>query len=227
MGMFAFDPFGGRSTINGCMEIAASLYRLPALASVSSASESRPASAATDEALMLGFRDGDEKAFGLLYQRYRAPLMRFCQRLMGNAHEAEEIFQETWIAVLDSRPRYSVRARFVTFLFAIAHRRAADSWRKHARHPSAPVREVADFPEAQAGAEYDPPGVALADERQRALEDAIATLPVEQRAVFLLRAETGLGLRDIAAITQALPEATKSRLRYALRHLRKALSSWA
>lgn len=57
--------------------------------------------------------------------------------------------------------------------------------------------------------------------------NAIATLPVQQRAVFLLRAETGLGLSDIATITQSRPEATKSRLRYALRHLRKAMTPWA
>jgi RNA polymerase sigma-70 factor, ECF subfamily len=179
----------------------------------------------SDEALMLRFGGGEEKAFRLLYQRYRAPLMRFCQRLTGNTHEAEEIFQETWIAVIGSRGRYSVRARFVTFLFAIAHRRASDGWRKRARHPNAASGDAANHC-AAAGEEYDPPGAVFADERQRALLAAIATLPLEQRAVFLLRAETGLGLRDIAAITGARPEATKSRLRYALRHLRKALAPW-
>ena len=225
--MFAFDPVGRRSTINGCMQMTASIPWLPALAAMTPASQASVASTATDEALMLRFRDGDEKAFRQLYQRYRAPLMRFSPGLTGHAHEAEEIFQETWIAVIDSRARYSVRARFVTFLFAIAHRRAADGWRKRARHPPAPAPSVANHREAQAGDEYDPPGAALAEERQRALAHAIATLPAEQRAVFLLRAETGLGVREIAAMTQAPPEATKSRLRYALRHLRKALSPWA
>jgi RNA polymerase sigma-70 factor, ECF subfamily len=195
------------------------------LAAAAPADVATGAPVASDEALMLLFRDGDEKAFRLLYQRYRAPLMRFCQRLTGNAHEAEEIFQETWIAVIASRTRYSVRARFVTFLFAIAHRRASDGWRKRARHPAATPAEMSNHC-AAASDEYDPPGATLADERQRALRAAIATLPLEQRAVFLLRAETGLGLRDIAAMTGARAEATKSRLRYALRHLRKALAPW-
>jgi len=208
------------------MEMTASIYWLPALAAVTPTSAAGLEPGATDEALMLCFREGDQKAFRLLYQRYRAPLMRFCQRLTGQAHEAEEIFQETWIAVIDARARYSVRAKFVTFLFAIAHRRAADGWRKRARQPLASWTEVANHPEAQAGNEYDPPAAALDDERLRALIAAIATLPVEQRAVFLLRAETGLGVREIAAITYSRPEATKSRLRYALRHLRKALSAW-
>jgi RNA polymerase sigma factor (sigma-70 family) len=221
------NPFQGRTTINGYMQMTASIYWLPALAAAPPTSERRSTSDVTDEGLMLLFRDGDEKAFRLLYLRYRAPLMRFCQRLTGHAHEAEEIFQETWIAVINSRARYSMRARFVTFLFSIAHRRAADGWRKRARHPRASASEIANHGDAQASDEYDPPGAALADERQRALLAAIAALPVEQRAVFLLRAETGLGVREIAAITQAPAEATKSRLRYALRHLRKALAPWS
>src|SRR5262245_6123585 len=77
---------------------------------------------ADDEALMLRYRDGDDEAFRLLYLRYRAPLLRFSQRLCGRASEAEEIFQETWIGVIHARERYSVRAKFVTWLFAIAHR---------------------------------------------------------------------------------------------------------
>jgi RNA polymerase sigma-70 factor, ECF subfamily len=209
------------------MEMTASIYWLPALATVTPTSDCGSPAEVTDEGLMLRFRDGDERAFRVLYLRYRAPLMRFCQRLTGHAHEAEEIFQETWMAVIDSRARYSIRARFVTFLFSIAHRRAADGWRKRARHPLASASDIAKHGDAQASDEYDPPGAALADERQRALRAAIATLPLEQRAVFLLRAETGLGVREIAAITQARAEATKSRLRYALRHLRKALAPWS
>jgi len=207
------------------MEITASIYWLPALAAVTPASKAADAPHASDEALMLCFRDGDEPSFRLLYQRYRAPLMRFCQRLTGNAHEAEEVFQETWIAVIDSRARYSVRARFVTFLFAIAHRRAADGWRKRARQPVTAMPAL-DHDELPASDDCDPHGAALANAQMRALQAAIATLPAEQREVFLLRAETGLGVREIAAITRARPEATKSRLRYALRHLRKALCAW-
>ena len=52
-----------------------------------------------------------EAAFRLLYLRYRGPLMRFSQRLTGHSSEAEEIFQETWIAVIDSRaPRFNQAA---------------------------------------------------------------------------------------------------------------------
>jgi RNA polymerase sigma-70 factor, ECF subfamily len=178
----------------------------------------------SDEALMLGYRDGDDDAFALLYARHRGALLRFCRHLCHHAAEAEEIFQETWMAVIASRARYRKSASFITWLFAIAHRRAADSRRRRARRPADTGMEFDELPASSAAT--DPPQRALADARERALRVAVAQLPFEQREVFLLRAETGLGLADIARIMQSRPEATKSRLRYALRALRKSLEDW-
>ncbi len=212
------------------MEFAVPFIWLPL--SSEKASEAAPPARAvaegSDEALMLSYRDGDEGAFRALYYRYRAPLMRFSRHLAGSASDAEEVFQETWIAVVHSRASYSVRARFNTWLFAIAHRRAADRHRKRARQRAEPLAETAADVEAQTAHRTEqPPDAAIADARQRALQVAIAALPFEQREVFLLRAETGLGVREIARLTRALPETTRSRLRYALRELRKAMAPWA
>ena len=177
---------------------------------------------------MLRYRDGDDAAFRALYGRYRAPLMRFSRHLAGHAGDAEEVFQETWIAVIHSRARYSVRARFATWLFAIAHRRAADRHRQRGRRPMHTGAESALLVEMQAAPESGQPAeLAMAEARQRTLHAAIARLPFEQREVFLLRAETGLGVREIASITRSLPETTRSRLRYALRELRKAMAPWS
>ena len=177
---------------------------------------------------MLHYRDGDDAAFRALYGRYRAPLMRFSRHLVSHAGDAEEIFQETWIAVIHSRARYSVRARFATWLFAIAHRRAADQHRQRGRRPMHTGVEAALSVEMLAAPESAQPAeLAAAEARQRALYVAISRLPFEQREVFLLRAETGLGLREIASITRSRPETTRSRLRYALRELRRAMAPWS
>ena len=58
---------------------------------------------------------------------------------------------------------------------------------------------------------------------RRRLEAALKSLPDEQRDVFLLREEAGLGLDEIATITDCKRETAKSRLRYAVRKLQKAL----
>ena len=210
------------------MELVAPLDWLPQAIAAPPRVLARATDAPTDEALMLRYRDGDDAAFRALYGRYRAPLMRFSRHLIGHAGDAEEVFQETWIAVIDSRARYSVRARFATWLFAIAHRRAADRHRQRARRPMHTGAESALLVEMQAAPESAQPAeLAMAEARQRALDAAIARLPFEQREVFLLRAETGLGLSEIASITQALPETTRSRLRYALRELRRAMAPWS
>ena len=209
------------------MELAAPLEWLPPFAIEATPSVRVAVAESSDEALMLRYRDGDDEAFRILYYRYRAPLMRFARHLAGSTSDAEEVFQETWIAVMNTRAGYSVRARFNTWLFAIAHRRAADRHRRRARHPVQPWTESAAEVEAQTAHRTEqPPEAAIAEARGRALQAAIAALPFEQREVFLLRAETGLGVREIARLTRALPDTTKSRLRYALRELRKAMASW-
>jgi len=227
-GTFDANPFQPPPTINDCMEIAAPFPWMPQAIEAAPRVLARSADATTDEALMLRYRDGDDGAFRALYGRYRSPLMRFSRHLVGHTGDAEEIFQETWIAVIHTRARYSVRARFATWLFAIAHRRAADRHRLRGRRPMHTGAESALLIEQQAAPESGQPAeLAVAEARQRALNVAIATLPFEQREVFLLRAETGLGVREIARITRSLPETTKSRLRYALRELRKAMAPWS
>jgi RNA polymerase sigma-70 factor (ECF subfamily) len=210
------------------MELASPLSWLPQAAEAAPPDGALAAGAPTDESLMLSYREGDDAAFRALYSRYRVPLLRFSRHLVGHAGDAEEVFQETWIAVIDSRRRYSVQARFSTWLFAIAHRRAADRHRQHGRRPLHTGEDAAALVAAQAApASQQPAELALDDARQLALNAAIARLPFEQREVFLLRAETGLGVREIARITGSLAETTKSRLRYALRELRKAMAPWS
>jgi RNA polymerase sigma-70 factor, ECF subfamily len=206
------------------METTALIDWLPLRSEPAPARRAACLAAPADESLMLRYQQGDDEAFALLYARHRGALLRFTRHLCHHDAEAEEIFQETWMAVINARARYRPQARFLTWLFAIAHRRAADARRQRARKPA--ETGALHLDELPGSAATDPPQRALADARERALRMAIAGLPFEQREVFLLRAEAGLGLRDIASLTRARPEATKSRLRYALRALRAALREW-
>lgn len=207
------------------MELTAHLPWLPwRTESAPATAPAHLATAVADEALMLRYQDGDDQAFALLYARHRGALLRFARHLCHHAAEADEVFQETWIAVVDARTRYRPKSSFTTWLFAIAHRRASDARRRRARKPAETGFD--QFDEISGAAATEPPQRAFEESRERALRIAIAALPFEQREVFLLRAEAGLGLRDIASITHARPEATKSRLRYALRALRLALKEW-
>jgi len=185
----------------------------------------------TDEDCMARYQDGDERSFRVLYLRYRDKLYRYTLRLAAHPQEAEEVFQEVWLAVVRGKRGYTPGASFAAWLFAIAHRRAADRWRALGRHAPDSIH-VADQEEAEAAHErtpsatLSPEGHAHNDALGDALQRAVRTLPLPQREAFLLKAEGGLSLDDIASATGASRETVKSRLRYAQQRLRAALEPW-
>jgi RNA polymerase sigma-70 factor (ECF subfamily) len=179
-----------------------------------------PAAQPDDAGLMARYRDGDGQAFEILYRRHRAPLYRFIARQLRDRGEADEIFQEVWMAVVKGRARYQPSARFVTFLFAIAHRRLADRARKAVRRPQAPMPD--DAPDPGLGPAHLAESAALG----AALAAALAALPPEQRTAFLMRAEGDLTIEEIAAVIGVPYETAKSRLKYANRALRGKLDAW-
>jgi RNA polymerase sigma-70 factor (ECF subfamily) len=185
--------------------------------------------ALTDETCMARYQDGDSRAFETLYLRYREKLHRYLLRLSNRPSEADEIFQEVWIAVIRGKDRYQPSAPFGSWLFSVAHRRAADRWRSLSRHApewkgqSRDERELESIPASTA---QTPERLTDNEALGRALLDAIARLPLPQREAFLMRAEGDLSLDDIATATQVSRETVKSRLRYAHQRLRDALEAW-
>lgn len=185
--------------------------------------------ASSDETLMTRWQRGDAAAFEQLYRRYRERLHRYLLRLAPSAAEAEELFQEVWMALIRQRDRYVARERFASWLFAIAHRRAADRWRALHRHvPDWRTGAPQDSEQPLAGVSGEQAPEHQLDEQARgaALLAAIEQLPLLQREAFLLRAEAGLSVDDIAAVTQVSRETAKSRLRYAYARLRQQMEPW-
>jgi RNA polymerase sigma-70 factor, ECF subfamily len=184
-----------------------------------------PAAVVTDDAtLMLRYRDGDARAFELLYERHKGPLYRYLQRMCGRREVADDLFQEVWSKVIASRSRYEVRAQFNTFLFRIAHNCAVDYFRRSGRPHESAAQDVDEIAEEIGAAEHERPDAALSEAQVRSdFRRALAELPPEQRDVFVLYEESGLTLEEIGRITGVAMETAKSRLRYAVAKLRTAL----
>jgi len=178
----------------------------------------------SDEELMRLYRGGDEEAFRTLYERYRAPLVRFVRRTALDQADAEEIVQETWLAVIRGRERYVASARFVTYLFSIARRRGMDRWRQRGRQPE--LQDAGAIESFPAPARTQPESLIGEEALAQALAAAVETLPLLQREAFLLRAETDLTIEEIAQVTGTTRETAKSRLRYGVNRLRAALETW-
>jgi RNA polymerase sigma-70 factor (ECF subfamily) len=178
---------------------------------------------ASDEALMRAWRDGEARAFEALYARHRGALYRFVLRSVRRREEADELYQEVWMRVIEAHRRYEPTARFATWLYAIAHHRLVDHWRRRELQAVSLDDEAAPVPEPAGNPGHEPQRRAEARQALGRLARAIAALPAAQREAFLLHEEAGLTVAEIAAATGADEEAAKSRLRYALKKLREAL----
>jgi RNA polymerase sigma-70 factor, ECF subfamily len=183
-----------------------------------------------DGELMLRYAGGDLRAFAALYARHRGPLYRYVARLVQDREVADDLFQEVWSRVIAHRERYEPRARFSTYLYRVARNCCIDHLRRVAARPGllAASAEAGDEDPTLAlcAPDEDSPENRLARAeliaRYRA---AIESLPLEQRDAFLLTEQSGLSLEEIAAVTGVGLETAKSRLRYALAKLRKALAA--
>jgi RNA polymerase sigma-70 factor (ECF subfamily) len=89
----------------------------------------------SDEQLMLEFQAGKSWAFDELFQRYRNPVYGFFRRRLPDIHRAEDMAQETFIVVLRGAERYEQRAKFRTYLYAIALKLLWTERRKELREP--------------------------------------------------------------------------------------------
>lgn len=183
----------------------------------------RMRSQASDEDLMLRYGKGDAGAFEVLYSRHRLPLYRFLLRQVGSAATAEELFQDLWMRVVNSRGRYEANAKFSSWAYAIAHNLLMDFYRANGRAAFLSHEEsesvLEDLPATEIAAD-------LRLDRKRAVERllaALAALPDAQREAFLLQQEGELSIEEIAAATGVGTETVKSRLRYAVAKLRASL----
>jgi RNA polymerase sigma factor (sigma-70 family) len=184
-----------------------------------------------DESLMASYAAGDMAAFELLYERHAQRVWRYLLRNLGDRALADDLTQDIWFAVARHAPRYQPSAKFTTWLFTLAHHRMVDSLRAARKLVS--LDETGDngdealVDRLEADERLGPLQQLQSREQATALLAALEQLPVAQREAFLLQAEGGMGVEEIAATTGVSFETAKSRLRYARARLRQLLMEYA
>ncbi|MCW5758997.1 MAG: sigma-70 family RNA polymerase sigma factor, partial [Phenylobacterium sp.] len=182
-----------------------------------------------DDALLRAYAAGDAQAFARLYDRYDAVSFNFIRRLLGPAQReaAEDLHQEAWIAVSRNAAGFdAARSSFATWLFTIARNKTFDHFRR--QKVAVLAGGAGGWAEAAAMRVADPGPSPLEAVQSRELAqeivEAVEALPLEQRGTFVMFADGGLSLEEIAAVTGVAMETAKSRLRYARAKLRQALA---
>ena len=166
----------------------------------------------------------DPDALTAMLSRYQQRLYRFLTRLVQDSAAAEDLFQQTWLRVIQKVGSYDARARFDTWLFSVAHNLAIDHLRRQRSRSLDEPDESGKLPSDRlpsSGA--DPLEELLESERAAILGEAIHELPAIQREVISLRFEEGMKLEQIAEVVAVPLSTVKSRLHRALESLREAV----
>jgi RNA polymerase sigma factor (sigma-70 family) len=153
----------------------------------------------SDEALMLEFQRGSREAFEELFARYREPLFGFFRRRLENRERAEDLAQETFLAVIRAAARYEPRALVRTYLYGIALKLLGAERRKLSGKEQ-PV---------EAGNE---PEIEDASETSLWVRQALEKLDAAEREILMLREYEQLNYAEIAELLRLPVNTVRSRL---------------
>ncbi|HEX6906963.1 MAG TPA: sigma-70 family RNA polymerase sigma factor [Terriglobales bacterium] len=172
-----------------------------------SAMESEPS------AIARGLRRRDPDLLDRLIQQYQHRLLRYLVYLAGNRELAEDLFQETWIRVLERGHRYDGKHEFSTWLFAVARNLTIDYLRKKSPLSLDGLMEDEEHAPMEP-ADTRPLAWEVLQQREQAerVSAVLVSIPAECRETLVLRFQEGLALDEIARVTGAPLGTVKSRL---------------
>ncbi len=150
----------------------------------------------SDEALMLDFQRGSREALEELFARYRQPLYGFFRRRLEGRNRAEDLVQETFLAVMRGASRYEPRALMRTYLYGVALKLVAAERRKLTRDPA---------PE-------QPDAVGGAVENVLWIQHALEKLDPSEREILMQREYEQLSYGEIADLLRLPVNTVRSRL---------------
>lgn len=198
------------------------LVRIPVSDMILAAAMNLEAFAGDSEIALL--KKGDPDAISDLIGRYQHRLYRFLMRMVNDPAAAEDLFQQTWIRLMEKIGSYEAGRNFEAWLFAIARNLAIDYLR---RRRGISLDEGDDSGQAMVNrlteVSRDPLEQLLEVERGALLATVIAELPVIHREVLTLRFEEEMKLEQIADVAGIPLSTVKSRLHRALASLRNRI----
>jgi RNA polymerase sigma-70 factor (ECF subfamily) len=167
----------------------------------------------TDEDLIADMRRGSRAAFESLFERYREPIWRFFRRRTADAGRAEELAQDTFVAVLEGAARYEGRGSVRSYLFGTAYNvllaeRRKSAFRSMARIDDDPVDPGRVDPDAGIWVRH-----------------ALAALDEDDREILMLREYEQLSYQEIAELRQTPLNTVRSQLSRARAALKAALEA--
>ncbi len=168
-----------------------------------------------DSHLVRRLQAGEEAAFDALLERHQRAVLNFCYRLLGNAADADDVAQETFVRLHQQRAKLDPDRPLPAWLFTVARRQCIDRLRQRRRRHSVALSDAPELATSDASG------------RQREMADeiaaAVAALPEEQRAAFVLSEYHDLPDAEIAGVMGCSRKSVELRLYRAKQTLRARL----
>jgi RNA polymerase sigma-70 factor (ECF subfamily) len=164
-----------------------------------------------------GLRRRDPDLLDRLIEQYQHRLLRYLVHLTGRRELAEDLFQETWIRVLERGHQFNEKYAFSTWLFAVARNLAIDHMR---RKQPASLDGLMNDKDKDDAARFDVPetgqasafDLTLRREQNEHIAAGMQHLAAEYREALLLRFQEGMSLEEIASVARVPLGTVKSRI---------------
>jgi RNA polymerase sigma-70 factor (ECF subfamily) len=177
----------------------------------------------TDEELLVAYREGDRSAFVKLLERYRAEVLNFLTRFLGNRAAAEDVFQDTFLQIHLSANTFDAARTFKPWLFTIAANKARDHHRRRKRRAAASLSaplgnsdDGAEFVDLLQGDDEMPDAPIEREEQAALVKRVVDDLPGHYREILLLSYFQRMSYQQIAETLEVPLGTVKSRLHSAV-----------
>ncbi|WP_100374485.1 RNA polymerase sigma factor SigW [Bacillus sp. FJAT-45037] len=172
-------------------------------------------------------KQGDEQAFAELVELYKDKVYQVAYRMVGNAHEAQDVAQEAFLRAYTNLDRFDVNRKFSTWIFKIATNVAIDRLRK--KKPDFYLQDSVNgsdhltYESQLAAVEASPDEQVLTMELQEWVQDEINQLPPKYRIAIVLKYLEDLSLKEISEILDMPISTVKTRIHRGREALRKRM----
>jgi RNA polymerase sigma-70 factor, ECF subfamily len=186
---------------------------------------------ALDRADMERLAAGHDAALNDLMERHATPVFHFLYRMLNNEDDANDLAQETFARVFQSRAKFRTNEKFSTWLFTIAANLARNKIRWRTRHPNISLDAESDVTNQPLSSTLPAAGSfpseqAQVTERAAAVRDEVRQLPEDLRQAIVLCEWEECRVAEAATILETTPKAVEARLYRARQILRERLKNW-
>lgn len=180
----------------------------------------------SDQNLIKLYLDGNERAFEELLQRHKSKIYTTIYMFVKDEHQAEDIFQEVFIKIIDTlrRGKYNHEGKFVQWAVRIAYNLCVDNFRRSKRRSIINTTENFDIFDVISSSKDSHEDTIIKSQSHQKLRSLIDALPTEQREVIILRHYADMSFKEISQVTRVSINTALGRMRYALINIRRNLS---